>query len=138
MTPEQIAGLEALLEQANSGPWDAAIVDEIWRLGLSAYANANPNVFGEILADAFDGTRSADSALAASAPTLARHVLTQQAQITALAEDAARSHDLALENARMRGWLSEIDMRAKQYDPEDLADLARDGLNGKPLEGVQP
>ena len=33
---------------------------------------------------------------------VASTVLTQQTQITALAEDAARAHDLALENARLR------------------------------------
>jgi hypothetical protein len=57
--------------------------------------------------DGFEAWDASDS-LTPLAPTLARHVLTQQAQITALAEDAARAHDLALENARLREALSNI------------------------------
>ncbi|MBM3605110.1 MAG: hypothetical protein FJX25_10240 [Alphaproteobacteria bacterium] len=45
---------------------------------------------------------------------------------------------LEAEIARLRGWLAEIDMRGKHYDGEDMADMAREALNGKPLEGVQP
>lgn len=63
---------------------------------------------------------------------------TQQRIIDALAEDASKAAGLAVENERLRGWLSEIDMRGKQYDGEDMADLARDALAGKPLEpGMQ-
>ncbi|MEO1949277.1 hypothetical protein [Thioclava sp.] len=132
MTPEQIAGLEALMERVTPdwqvyGEYEVGLPPSLFagKIGQSGFGPLEP-------------LQGWDLELAVLAPTLARHVLTQQAQIDALAEDAARAHDLALEVERLRGWLSEIDMRAKQYDSEDLADLARDGLNGKPLEGVQP
>lgn len=59
--------------------------------------------------------------LIALAPSLAATVIEQQAEIE-----------------RLRWWLSEIDARGKQYGPEELADLALEGLVGTPAQGVVP
>lgn len=108
MTPEQMADLPRLLEQATPGPWE--------RNGMTGPAPIMNGSLHRIKIDGFDAVfaagwlnepdnalqAEADVDLIALAPTLARHVLTQQAQIAALAEDAARAHDLALKNEAMR------------------------------------
>jgi len=131
MTPEQIAGLEALLEQATPGEWSN------WRglvmasgstdtygggvLGTIARANDLDQQDGEGRNWWASGDRESNASLIALAPTLARQVLTQQAQITALAEDAARAHDLALEVERLKA-----DLRFAEAALADIGDAERE------------
>lgn len=42
----------------------------------------------------------------------------------------AQIKNMAADLERLREALEEIDMRAKQYDAEDMADIARNALNG--------
>ena len=149
LTKEQIDALPGLVDDATPGPWrveqgttliwghcnpdDASNrgmgypVSECRITPTSSWAKG-PD------ADAGEG----NARLIALAPSLAATAIEQQRIITALSEDASKAAGLAGEVERLRWWLSEIDMRGKQYGPEDLADLAREGLNGNPAEGVKP
>lgn len=123
LTKEQIAALPGMVADAIPGPWKA---DKHPAFG-SIYVRDDPVQWdgrGRLYVADVNGARpfgDATARLIAHAPTLAATVIEQQAEIE-----------------RLRWWLSEIDARGKQYGPEELADLALEGLVGTPAQGVQP
>ena len=69
------------------------------------------------------------------------HELTGNAGMQRVVTASAAADTIEAQQAeieRLRWWLSEIDARGKQYGPEELADLALEGLVGTPAQGVQP
>lgn len=117
LTKEQIEMLPEVVADAMAGPWFRNEENDVC-IQIDGQHHA-------VCTDQFcygsPAEKDANARLIALAPSLAATVIEQQAEIE-----------------RLRWWLSEIDMRGKQYGPEDLADLALEGLAGKPAQGVQP